>query len=188
MRKKYSELDEIDKEKRRETVRRWRLRNKEKEKEYRLKNKDKASAYFKEYYEKNRITILEKNKTYYDQTKEQHEETRYKYNSKFIEKYLLNRARHRAKRSSLDFNISEDDIVIPDVCPVFGFPLTINKDHQKSNSISLDRINPKLGYVKGNLQVLSHLANTMKQNATPEELHKFADWVKANVPLEVPDA
>jgi len=51
----------------------------------------------------------------------------------------------------------------------------------KNDSPTLDRIDPNKGYVKGNIQVLSHLANMMKSNATAEELHLFADWIKENI-------
>ena len=45
------------------------------------------------------------------------------------------------------------------------------------SSPSLDRIIPELGYVPGNVQVISHQANTMKSNATLKELKAFAAWV-----------
>jgi hypothetical protein len=63
-------------------------------------------------------------------------------------------------------------------CPVFGFPLIVNFNAGPAyNSISVDRINPKKGYVKGNLQVISVLANRMKWDATPKELKQFANWI-----------
>jgi hypothetical protein len=38
----------------------------------------------------------------------------------------------------------------------------------------LDRLIPELGYVKGNIAVVSTRANTLKRDATPEELMKVA--------------
>jgi hypothetical protein len=45
------------------------------------------------------------------------------------------------------------------------------------NSPALDRIDNNKGYVKGNVMVVSHRANMMKVDASPEELIKFAEWV-----------
>lgn len=92
---------------------------------------------------------------------------------------MLARAKGRAKANSLEFNITVDDILIPTHCPVLGFEI---KEHSgscggKPNSPALDRIDNSKGYIKGNVMVLSHLANQMKASANTEQLLKFADWV-----------
>ena len=57
---------------------------------------------------------------------------------------------------------------------------TKGKSWRRKYSPSLDRIDPNKGYVKGNVQVISRLANIMKSNASPEELRAFANWVNTN--------
>ena len=97
-----------------------------------------------------------------------------------VAKTLLHSAKKRAKVKNLLFDIVYTDVVVPDNCPVLGVPLVIKQAGDKTHgrySPSLDRIIPSLGYVKGNIQVISHLANAMKQDATAEELLKFAEWV-----------
>ncbi len=92
----------------------------------------------------------------------------------FRERNLLAKARQRATASGLDFNIEESDIVIPDICPVLKEPLVSNTRYAPS----LDRIDPSRGYVKGNVQVISRRANTMKNDATEKDLRLFAEWVR----------
>lgn len=67
--------------------------------------------------------------------------------------------------------------IAPKKCPVFNKPLTtgIGKSHRFSPSV--DRIDPRKGYVRGNLQVISLFANYIKQEATPSQLIKFSKWV-----------
>ena len=64
-------------------------------------------------------------------------------------------------------------------CPVFGFELINGDDGPmgRNNSPSVDRIDSSKGYTDDNIQIISKLANSMKQNATEEELYKFAEWV-----------
>lgn len=80
-------------------------------------------------------------------------------------------ARNRAREFEREFNITTEDIVIPEVCPVLGIPLKRSRQaYVKPNSPSLDRIDNSRGYIKGNVCVISHRANTLKSNATLEEL------------------
>lgn len=68
----------------------------------------------------------------------------------------------------------QEDIIIPDVCPIMG---TKFDRADKKTAPSIDRIVPSLGYIKGNVQVISTLANQMKWNSTREELIQFCKSV-----------
>jgi len=86
-------------------------------------------------------------------------------------------AKKRAADKRIPFEIEVNDIVIPEKCPLLETPLT-RGEHTRwenpENTISLDRIVPEKGYVKGNVRVISTLANTMKNNATIEQLLTFS--------------
>jgi len=56
-------------------------------------------------------------------------------------------------------------------------PLTRGTNGPHKYSPSIDRMNPKLGYVKGNVRVISQLANGMKQHATLEEVEQFCKTI-----------
>lgn len=90
---------------------------------------------------------------------------------------IINNAKGRARRKGVAFAITIDDVDIPDVCPIFGMKLKKNKGFSQDNSPTLDRIRPDLGYVPGNVVVLSHLANTIKSTATSADLYMVADWL-----------
>ncbi len=80
-------------------------------------------------------------------------------------------AKCRAKKKNIEFSISKEDIIIPDVCPILG--ISIKRNEQSgfhSDSPSLDRINPDKGYTKDNIRVISNRANLLKSNATIKEL------------------
>ena len=92
--------------------------------------------------------------------------------------HLVAKARERAAAKDLPFNLSPEDVVIPKECPILRLPLIPNVGGKVSapNSPTLDRIIPELGYVKGNIQVISKRANTMKSDASIEELRRFTAW------------
>lgn len=64
-----------------------------------------------------------------------------------------------------------------ETCPVFGVPFVARGAGFSKWSPSIDKIDPAKGYVRGNIQIISMLANCMKRDATAEELRVFAAWV-----------
>ena len=97
-----------------------------------------------------------------------------RYKNTSDESLILWRTRARAKKQKLLFDLTIEDIIIPEFCPILGIPIYTSKD--KNNSPSIDRIIPKYGYTKNNVQIISNRANKLKSNATPEELLLFAEW------------
>lgn len=87
-------------------------------------------------------------------------------------------AKSRARNAGVPFTITEADIVIPERCPVLGFPLVRNLGSRGGldNSPTLDRVVPERGYVKDNIVVVSRLANTIKSSATPDQIRKVYEF------------
>ena len=100
-------------------------------------------------------------------------------------KFILRNAKQRALRYGLPFDLTEDDIVIPDRCPVLGIPLVFNEGNFKDDSPSLAQFIPEQGYVRGNVAVISHKANVMKSSATIQEVDSLQEveallrWVQS---------
>ena len=94
-------------------------------------------------------------------------------------KRLLWGARKRAKEANLPCTIQESDINIPEYCPYLKIKLTTTSKRfdTRTTEYSLDKIITELGYVPGNVEVISHLANTMKSNASKEQLLEFAKTI-----------
>lgn len=129
-------------------------------KKYASENREKIKEYKKGYYYKNKISMrLQMNKYY----------------RKNRDAYLFMKSQRRAKKDGIEFNITIDDILIPEYCPLLNIKLTneLGRGQLKTNS-SLDRIDSSKGYVKGNVWVVSRQANTMKSDASKEELITFA--------------
>lgn len=92
------------------------------------------------------------------------------------EKRLLAQAKERAKKFGLAFDLTVEDVKIPEACPVFGTVLTMGEGQAHDLSPTLDRIDNTKGYVKGNVIVVSWLANRIKNDATIEQLKMVADF------------
>lgn len=94
-----------------------------------------------------------------------------------IQKRILARVKSRSKIKGVPFDLTVDDITVPTHCPVLGMELKVGKGTGGwiYSSPSLDRINPHLGYTKGNVRVISARANLLKSDATIEELEKVLE-------------
>jgi len=130
---------------------------------YKEANKEKLAAQSKAYYEANK----ERYKAYYEAN---------------AERYMLIGACKRAKKNNIPFNLTEDYLksIYPSdmICPVLGCEMSVGLDENGSNdtSPSLDRIIPEKGYVQGNVVVVSMRVNSIKRDATLQELRKVTDF------------
>lgn len=91
------------------------------------------------------------------------------------------RAKARAKKRGLAYDDKCPDLDLPDVCPVLGIVLVYPnalKNKRSPNSPSLDRLENPLGYVAVNLRVISFRANTLKNDATVDELEAVIQYMK----------
>jgi hypothetical protein len=85
-------------------------------------------------------------------------------------------AKQRAKQKKLEFSITEEDIAIPARCPILDIPLAAGSGRNGSasaenhNAPTIDRIDNSIGYTKENIAVISRRANTLKKDASLNEL------------------
>jgi hypothetical protein len=97
-----------------------------------------------------------------------------------LPKVLWAAAKRRAARFGLPFDIEPSDIVIPRRCPVFGVEFTgAVGEGPRPTSPTLDRIHPEMGYVRGNIAVISKRANDIKSYGTAAEHCRVAEWLDA---------
>jgi hypothetical protein len=98
-----------------------------------------------------------------------------------LDRTILSQAKTRCKKSGILFNLTIKDIVIPDVCPILGIPIYSNVGEGRTdNSPSIDRVYPDLGYVSGNVVIVSDRANRIKNDGTASEHRLIADWIEKN--------
>lgn len=105
-------------------------------------------------------------------------ERRHRYEKKHPEKALLKRIKARAKRSGIYFDLVPEDIQIPTHCPVLGIELQRGKDGINPNSPSVDRFDNTKGYTRDNIRIISWRANTLKRDATIEEIEAILRYMK----------
>lgn len=98
------------------------------------------------------------------------------------------RVKARCKKKGIPFNITYMDVLrcVPDdmVCPITNTVMCIDGSRGKRNSASIDRIKPNLGYVVGNIAIISFQANCIKQDCIdPELFRRMANWIEDRIKL-----
>lgn len=133
-----------------------------------LSPKDKARH--RRSYEKHRRKILDQTKTRSVQ-KMQEDPVQVKCHQMVIN------SRIRAKRENVPHGITSITNA-PSHCPILGIALCYTNSRIQDNSPTLDKVAPELGYVPGNVCVISWRANRMKSNGTIEEILKLAHFLQ----------
>lgn len=123
---------------------------------------------------------MNKKKSWYLKNIEHVKEYNRQYRLDNPKKYLLRKAANNAQQSNREFNITEDDVIIPDICPVLNIPIYLKQDGSfNDNSPSLDRLDNSKGYIKNNVNVISWKANKLKGSAKLEDLKKIIEWMES---------
>jgi hypothetical protein len=84
-------------------------------------------------------------------------------------------ARVRARKRGIEFTIQREDLVMPNLCPVFRVPMVPRTKHAPS----IDRKDNTKGYVPGNVFIISKRANSIKREATKEDLEALVQYVNS---------
>lgn len=85
---------------------------------------------------------------------------------------MIASAKHRARTRGLPFNLSLSDINIPELCPVLGTLM---------ESPSLDRFDNTKGYTPDNVRVISKRANSLKSDATLDEMQRIVAYMEGKL-------
>ena len=85
------------------------------------------------------------------------------------------------KHNNIPFSVGFKDVVWSRTCPVLGIKLDYFADKKSDSSPSLCCIDPKLGYVPGNIRVISFRAARIKMFGTVEELRKLLTFLENQV-------
>lgn len=94
-----------------------------------------------------------------------------------VERRLLQSTKVTASTQNLPHGIEKSDILLPTHCPYLEIEIDYEAPGKSWNAPSVDKIVPSLGYVPGNIQVVSCMANRMKSNASISQLMTFAENV-----------
>lgn len=97
---------------------------------------------------------------------------------------LWNGAKGRAKARGIEFSLPRQDVerwVVAGVCQVTGlkFDLALKGKRMAALSPSLDRKNPRLGYVPGNVRLVCWIYNRAKGDGTDADVMLLVEAMNA---------
>lgn len=95
-------------------------------------------------------------------------------------------AKDRAKRFNIPFDITKEYLQYlwekqNGLCAISNIPMTCELSNGRtSTNVSIDQINPHLGYTKNNIQLVCMAVNQMKSDLSMEELYMFCESILRN--------
>lgn len=135
---------------------------KKNQKRRRAEKAEEIAEWQKNYRRENKATLKKKKRKYYVDNHNRR---------------LFQSAKERAAKRGLAFEITLEDIVIPEKCPIFGIPLCKGEGAMHDGSPTLDRIDNTRGYTKDNIHVISWKANKLKGDGTSHDLMVLAQYL-----------
>lgn len=136
---------------------------------YKERHKDKVDAYNAEY--RMRPEVCE-----YKREWHQNKQKTLSLENRF--KDMLRRCQNRASEKGFPCTITLEYLktLYCEICPLLEIPLNWNSHAEGRDEFtpSVDKIIPELGYIPGNVRIISNLANMMKSYATKEQLLTFS--------------
>ena len=107
-------------------------------------------------------------------------------------KYHANKARSRSKLKGYQTDLTTE--YLKEVwdnqngtCPYTGIKMEISRTSQDEDikktptKASLDRIDPSIGYVKGNVEFVCYCVNVMKNDFTKDKMISFINLIKNSI-------
>ena len=119
---------------------------------------------------KHREERLKKRKEWAENNKERKREMDrvWRRSNRWVNK--LSNAKARCRRDGLEFDLTLEELEIPERCPLLGIKLGWGTNNRPEDySYSLDRKDPTKGYTKDNVVIISNRDNRMKSDASIEE-------------------
>jgi hypothetical protein len=157
-------------------------------KKWKKANSQQSKELSKKYYNKNRQSIRERargsyangaGQQWYQNNKERILSARKGLDGTILS--MFRSARSRAKKENIPFDLTVEYLhkIATENCPVTNKPMDWNGEENNSlNRPSLDKIIPELGYVQGNVAIISYRMNTKKNNLLETELVQLLQYVQ----------
>lgn len=81
--------------------------------------------------------------------------------------------------NNIPFELIYEDITWPKYCPALGIELNYNTEARADDNATFDQIIPKLGYIRGNVAIISWKANKLKCNGTLEQFKGIIKYLES---------
>jgi hypothetical protein len=82
-----------------------------------------------------------------------------------------------AQNLGLPFTIKRDHIPLPAKCPVFGDTLELSRPKRHPRTPVAIMVDPSLGFVPGNVRIVSYRAAEIRGEVTPADLRAVAEFL-----------